>query len=160
MEETGSILNKGSGRMKAVRVKEHWQLAGVHYVRTETMVKGFHIPLDKEFDEGDLKQYSYVLVLDDIYPVAACRIHFPGEGGTAKIERVSVLKEYRKKGVGRLLIEEAENWIRESGVKKICITSRDEAVGFYEALGYKADYGRKMDAGVFKIIYTEKIWKE
>ncbi len=76
--------------------------------------------------------------------------------GAAKIERVSVLKEYRKKGVGRLLIEEAERWIQESGFKKVCITSRDEAVGFYEALGYKADYSRQMDTGIFKIIYTEK----
>ncbi|WP_024294382.1 GNAT family N-acetyltransferase [Lacrimispora indolis] len=146
--------------MKAVRVKEHWQLAGVHYVRTETMVKGFRIPLHKEFDEGDSEESLYVLVLDDIYPVAACRIHVSDNEETAKIERVSVLSEYRKKGVGRLLIEEAENWIRESGVKKICITSRDEAVGFYEALGYKADYNRQTDTGIFKIIYTEKILKE
>lgn len=143
--------------MKAVRVKEHWQLAGIHYVRTETMVKGFRIPLHKEFDEGDSEESLYVLVLDDIYPVAACRIHVSDNEETAKIERVSVLSEYRKKGVGRLLIEEAENWIRESGVKKICITSRDEAVGFYEALGYKADYNRQTDTGIFKIIYTEKI---
>lgn len=146
--------------MKAVRVKEHWQLAGVHYVRTETMVKGFRIPLHKEFDEGDSEQASYVLVLDDIYPVAACRIHFPDKEEAAKIERVSVLQEYRNKGVGRLLIEEAENWIRGSGIKKICITSRDEAVGFYEALGYKADYSRQTDTGIFKIIYTEKILRE
>lgn len=146
--------------MKAVRVKEHWQLAGVHYVRTETMVKGFRIPLHKEFDEGDSEESLYVLVLDDIYPVAACRIHVSDNEETAKIERVSVLSEYRKKGVGRLLIEEAENWIRESGVKKICITSRDEAVGFYDALGYKADYNRQTDTGIFKIIYTEKILKE
>lgn len=143
--------------MKAVRVKEHWQLAGVHYVRTETMVKGFRIPLHKEFDEGDSEESLYVLVLDDIYPVAACRIHVSDNEETAKIERVSVLSEYRKKGVGRLLIEEAENWIRESGVKKICIYSRDEAVGFYEALGYKADYNRQTDTGIFKIIYMEKI---
>ena len=148
---------KGVVVMKAVRVKELWQLAGVHYVRTETMVKGFRIPLYEEFDERDSENSLYVLVLDDIDPIAACRIRFPEGEGAAKIERVSVLKEYRKMGVGRLLIEEAERWIRESGYKKVCITSRDEAVGFYEALGYKADYSRQMDAGIFKIIYTEKI---
>ncbi len=148
---------KGVVVMKAVRVNELWQLAGVHYVRTETMVKGFRIPLYEEFDERDSERSLYVLVLDDIDPIAACRIRFPEGEGAAKIERVSVLKEYRKMGVGRLLIEEAERWIRESGYKKVCITSRDEAVGFYEALGYKADYSRQMDTGIFKIIYTEKL---
>ncbi|MFT4004120.1 MAG: GNAT family N-acetyltransferase [Lacrimispora sp.] len=146
--------------MEAVRVRENWQLAGVHYVRTEAMVKGFSVPLDREFDEGDTSQTLYVLALDGIYPIGTCRIHFSDKELSAKIERVSVLEEYRKKGVGRLLIEEAEKWIREYGIKKICITSRDEAVGFYEALGYKADYDRKTDAGIFKIIYTEKILNE
>ncbi|WMC93272.1 GNAT family N-acetyltransferase [Kineothrix sp. MB12-C1] len=143
--------------MKAVRVTEYWQLAGVHYVRIQAMVKGFGIPLDKEFDEGDTGKSLYVLVLDDIYPVAACRLHLLEEGEEAKIERVSVLEEYRKKGVGRLLIEAAEDWLQEYKVKKIGITSRDEAVGFYEALGYRADYEKRSNSGVFPIIYVEKV---
>lgn len=146
--------------MKAVRVTENWQLAGVHYVRVETMVKGFEIPLDKEFDEGDLSSPFYVLVLDGIYPAAACRIHLLEGEKAAKIERVSVISQYRGKGVGRLLIEEAEQWIRELGYKKIIITSRDEAVGFYEALGYEADYNKIVDSGIFRIVYTEKILTE
>lgn len=136
--------------MKAVRVSENWQYAGVYYVRVETMVKGFRVPMDKEFDEGDFNEPLYVLVLDGIYPVATCRIHLLEEENIAKIERVSVLSEYRSKGVGRLLIDEAENWIREWGVKKIVITSRDEA------LGYQPDYGVKIDGGIFQIIHTEK----
>ncbi len=30
----------------------------------------------------------------------------------------------------------------EEGIRKIIITSRDEAVGFYEKLGYRADYSK------------------
>jgi GNAT superfamily N-acetyltransferase len=156
MEELVSITGRGGERVKAVRVSENWQYAGVYYVRVETMVKGFQVPMDKEFDEGDFKEPLYVLVLDDIYPVATCRIHVLEEENIAKIERVSVLSEYRSKRVGRLLINEAENWIREWGVKKIVIISRDEAVGFYEALGYQPDYGVKIDGGIFQIIHTEK----
>ncbi len=33
--------------MKAVRVNEPWQLAGVHYVRAETMVKGSGAAVDR-----------------------------------------------------------------------------------------------------------------
>ena len=56
-----------------------------------------------------------------------------------------------------MLIEGAEEWIREENYKKIIISSRDEAVGFYEKLGYKADYDRVDGSGFFKCIYTEKI---
>ena len=35
--------------MKAVRVTEEWQRAGVHYVRTQAMCLGFKIPLEENF---------------------------------------------------------------------------------------------------------------
>ena len=42
----------------------------------------------------------------------------------------------RGKGAGKLAITAAEDWIRERGYKKIIITSRVEAVGFYEKLDH------------------------
>lgn len=141
--------------MEVTRVTELWQRAGVYYVRIEGM-KEFNIPLKGEFDT-DTPQTPYILVCDGVLPVGTCRLHFLPEEGIAKIERVCVIKEYRKKGVGRLVITAAEDWIREEGYKKIVITSRDEAVGFYEALGYSADFTRTQKGGVFDIVYTEKI---
>ncbi|MDF2512596.1 MAG: acetyltransferase, family [Herbinix sp.] len=145
--------------MEAIRVTKTWQRAGVYYVRTKAMVKGFEIPLDGEFDEGDTSDTPYILVMDGIYPVGTCRVHLLPEENIAKIERVCVLEDYRKKGVGRLTIEAAEQWIRELGYKKIVITSRDEAVGFYQALGYQADFSQTKDGGIFRIIYTEKTFE-
>lgn len=141
--------------MEAIRVTHQWQRAGVYYVRVQAMVKGFNIPLEGEFDEGDNQETKYVLIMDENFPVAACRIHIV-DALTAKIERVCVLEENRKKGVGRYLITRAEQWIRELGGKHIIVTSRDEAVGFYEALGYKPDLEQTDEGGIFKIIYTEK----
>lgn len=43
------------------------------------MVKGFQIALDKEFDDGDTPDTKYILILDDVLPVAACRLHITGE---------------------------------------------------------------------------------
>ena len=38
--------------MEAIRVKDkEWQLAGVHYVRTEAMCNGFGVSLEMEFGE-------------------------------------------------------------------------------------------------------------
>lgn len=142
--------------MEIIRATENWQRAGVYYVRTEGMVKGFQIHLEDEFDT-DTPDTPYILVLDGVLPVGTCRIHFLPEERIAKIERVCVIEPYRGKGVGRLAIEAAEDWIREEGYRKIVITSREEAVGFYQALGYTADYGKKETGGIFNIIYTEKV---
>ena len=55
--------------MKAVRVTEEWQRAGVHYVRTQAMCLGFKIPLEGEFSD-DTPEDEYILVMDGIYPVS------------------------------------------------------------------------------------------
>ena len=142
--------------MEVIRATETWSQAGVYYVRTEAMVNGFEIPLQGEFD-SDTPESKYILVLDGVHPVGTCRVHFIPEENYAKVERVAVIESYRGKGVGRLTVTAAEEWIREEGYHKVVITSRDEAVGFYQALGYTADFDRKEEGGVFTTIYTEKL---
>lgn len=119
------------------------------------MVKGFQIPLEMEFDSYDTANAKYIVVLDGVLPVGTCRLRLTGDK-TGKIERVCVLESYRKKGVGRQVIQGAEKWLEQLGVKKIIITSREEAAGFYEKLGYRADWSKKEGTGQFVCVYTEK----
>ena len=127
--------------MKSIRVTdEEWARAGVYYVRTEAMVEGFGVSLNGEFSE-DTRESEFILVTeDDGKPLSTARVHLLPERGFAKIERVATVSYARGKGAGRLAVTAAEDWIRELGYGKIVITSRDEAVGFYEKLGYRADY--------------------
>ena len=141
--------------MEAIRVTDkEWQIAGVHYVRTEAMCKGFGISLEMEFGEDEPGD-EYILVLDGIHPVSTCRVH-QLDDSTGKIERVATLSEYRGKHYGAKAIRSAEEWFKERGVKKILINSRTEAVGFYEKLGYVADPKQITGSGAFECIMTEK----
>jgi GNAT superfamily N-acetyltransferase len=142
-------------KMEAIRVQNNLQqLAGVFYVRQEGMLE-YKIPLAFEFGE-DALDTEYILVLDGEVPVATCRIHLLPENGYAKIERVVTTHADRGKGAGRLAIEAAEEWIRESGYTRILISSRESAVGFYEKLGYTADYDSAEGSGDFRLIMVEK----
>lgn len=76
--------------MEAIRVTDkEWEIAGVHYVRTEAMCNGFGVSLEMEFGE-DKAGDEYILVLDGIHPVSTCRLHQLDEN-TGKIERVATL---------------------------------------------------------------------
>jgi GNAT superfamily N-acetyltransferase len=141
--------------MELLRANRTWERAGAYYVRIEAMVKGFQIPMNQEFDENDGEDTEYVVAIDGVLPVGTCRL-YRVDDTTAKIERVAVIEEYRGQGVGSLVIKEAEKWLSDKGIRKVIITSRDVAVEFYEKLGYKADWSRKKDNGVFTIVYTEK----
>ena len=71
--------------------------------------------------------------------------------------RIVVLPEYRKQGLDRLVVTEAEKWARELGGRKAVLDSRDVAVGFYEKLGYTADYSRIVKGWIFDCIHMEKV---
>jgi GNAT superfamily N-acetyltransferase len=147
----------GTENMHTLRISadsDIWQKTGVYYVRTEGMVKGFNIPPEGEFS-GDTATSEYVLLRHGVLPVATCRIH-PLNKDSAKIERVCVLPDYRARGVGKTLIEEAENWLRERGFHQVIIMSRDAVVGFYEALGYAPDWDKTEEDEFFRSVYTSK----
>ncbi|NWL86652.1 MULTISPECIES: GNAT family N-acetyltransferase [unclassified Paenibacillus] len=136
------------------RVDSVWQLAGVYEVRTKTFVYGQGIPKELEFDEIYGQVYCYILLEQDHTAVAAARIN-TSHADYAKIERVAVIPELQNKGCGRLVIEAAERWIRELGYRKIVITSQQQAVGFYESLGYAARPDIRVESTI-PVVYTEK----
>ena len=150
--------------MKVIRVTEEWQRAGVHYVRTEGMVKDFSLTLEGEF-EADTPESLYVLALAENLPVSTCRLKIvdasdgSDESGerVGKIERVATIPDYRSQGIGSLVIDEAEKWLKEMGAKRVLINSRKAAVRFYEKLGYKPDWNKTSGSGLFECVETEKI---
>lgn len=145
--------------MKIIRATETWQQAGAYYVRIQAMAKEHHITLREEFDEHDGPDTQYIVLLDEEFPVATCRI-YEIDKGSVMIGRVVVLPEYRKQGLGSLVIKEAELWIKEQGYKKIVLESRDVAVKFYEKLGYTADYGKIINGETFTCIHMEKTFHD
>lgn len=103
--------------MEAIRVKDkEWQLAGVHYVRTEAMCNGFGVSLEMEFGE-DKAGDEYILVLDGIHPVSTCRLHQLDEN-TGKIERVATLKAANE-GYTMLLVSHEMNFVKNVATRVI-----------------------------------------
>ena len=146
---------------KVIRATETYQQAGAYYVRIQAMARRHNITLREEFDEHDTPDTKYILILDGEFPVATCRLYELPETeepvSSMMFGRIVVLPEYRKQGLGRLVVAEAENWAKELGCQKAVLGSRDVAVGFYEKLGYTADYNRKVHGWTFNCIHMEKM---
>ena len=138
-----------------IRATETWQQAGAYYVRIQGMARQHGITLRREFDEHDTPDTKYIVLTDDDFPVATCRLYPIGES-LAMIGRVVVLDEYRSKGLGRRVMSEAESWLRELGFKKAAVESRDVAVGFYQKLGYTVTDTALIHGDTFDCIRMEK----
>ena len=90
--------------------------------------------------DGRDDEASHVVVVDQHHRVVATGRILISDDGSAKIQRVAVLKTLRGEGVGRLVMEGLEHSSRTQGASIAKLASQIEAVGFYERLGYEA-YG-------------------
>jgi GNAT superfamily N-acetyltransferase len=56
---------------------------------------------------------------------------------TVRLRQMAVLNDLQGKGIGRALMNFAENLARDRGYKTLAMHARKNAVGFYEKMGYK-----------------------
>ncbi len=141
--------------MEIIRATTTAQRAGAHYVRIQAMAVKHHITLDQEFDEHDTPDTKYIVILDDVLPVATGRL-YPISDSEMMLGRIVVLPEYRHRGLGSRVVREAEAWAKELGFRKTVLESRDNKLAFYEQLGYRADRGRIIHGDTFTCVYMEK----
>ena len=62
------------------------------------------------------------------------------DGQNAHIGRVAVLREHRRRGIGRLVMLALQDEARRRGYRGVTVAAQLQAIPFYESLGYVA-YG-------------------
>ena len=137
-----------------IRATETWQQAGAYYVRIQAMAKKHHITLRQEFDEHDAPDTKYIVITDHNFPIATARM-YPLDGKRMMIGRVVVLPEYRRQGIGTMVVSECEVWAEELGYSKTVVESRDNKIAFYEQMLYEV-CGETVDGDTFRCIRMEK----
>ena len=140
--------------LSVIRATETWQQAGAYYVRIQAMAKKHHIPLRQEFDEHDAPDTRYIVVTDDGFPIATARM-YPLDKRSMMIGRVVVLPEYRRQGIGTMVVSECEAWAEELFYDKTVVESRDNKVAFYQAMGYEIR-GEAVEGNTFRCVRMEK----
>ncbi len=86
-----------------------------------------------EFDDLDEKSW-HVIVYDHGEPVGTGRTY--EENGVWHIGRICVLENYRGKGVGRLIVENLEQKVKELKGTTVELSAQVQAEGFYKRNGY------------------------
>jgi predicted GNAT family N-acyltransferase len=96
-------------------------------------------PLGLEFTEEEIareKEDILIGAFEDEEMLGCCLLTKTGEGAV-RLRQMSVKAGLQGKGIGRVLMQFAENLARDRGMKKIVMHARKTAIGFYEKQGYK-----------------------
>lgn len=116
-----------------------------YWVRRKVFIEEQKVPEELEIDEYD-KAADHVIVYINNNPVATGR--FVAINGEDLFGRIAVLKEYRGRGLGKIVVDNLINKAEEKGIDEVHLHAQLTAKGFYESLGFEA-YGEIFDdAGI------------
>jgi len=117
--------------------------AEITSVRRAVFVEEQSVPESIDFDGSD-PDFIHVLALDkNDRPVGTARINRKG-----RIGRMAVLKNYRRRGIGRKMIQALMHHGRKNSITNFHVSSQVTAMGFYKKMGFEP-YGKQfLEAGI------------
>jgi predicted GNAT family N-acyltransferase len=124
-------------------------------IRLRVFVKEQGVPEGIELDRDDQRAMHFLAFLS-ARAVGTTRLVRHRQG--AKIGRMAVLKSYRRRGVGKRLLQRAITEARKLGAAKIYLHAQVPVIGFYEKLHFRCIGPVFEEAGIphRKMIYVMK----
>lgn len=121
----------------ALKIIDHGTEAYLKMVQLRDII--LRKPLGLSFSEQELEQEKenlHIAAYEDDRMLGCCML-VEEDPETVRLRQMAVPDEYQGKGIGRALMNFAENLARDRGYKKITMHARKNAMGFYEKMGYK-----------------------
>lgn len=96
-------------------------------------------PLGMSFsaDELDKEKDNLLMAAYEDDQMLGCCMLVEEEPGTVRLRQMAVVNDLQGKGIGKALMQFAENLARDRGYRKITMHARKNAIGFYEKMGYR-----------------------
>ena len=112
------------------------------HIRTAVFIEEQGIAAEDEWDDQDPISTHFV-VYDADQPIATARLLSNDHVG-----RVAVLKEYRSKGIGKLVMQEIIALAKQQQRKELILSSQVHATQFYSGLGFAVQGESYLDCGI------------
>ena len=100
------------------------------------------VPREIELDEHD-RESIHAVAYAGASPVGTARLLPDGHIG-----RMAVLKDWRGRGIGALMLQRLIERARERGDREVALSAQVHAVPFYRAQGFVPEGGEYMEAGI------------
>ena len=123
---TEKLHNQATYRLDQPRCDQDWQ--AYHGIRR----KVFNLPRPDEAVSPDC--HPLLLFLGD-KPIGAIQVDNL-RNAAAALRLVAIDPDWQGDGHGRVLLQQAEEYVRQLGCKKALVYATPEAAGFYDQAGY------------------------
>lgn len=103
-------------------------------------------PLGLQFSPDELdneKTNLHIAAYEDERMLGCCML-VEEDPQTVRLRQMAVMNDLQGKGIGKALMQFAENLARDRGYRRITMHARKNALGFYEKMGYKK-FGKEFE---------------
>lgn len=132
--------------IKIKKAETNKEIIDAQEVRHKVFVEEQKIPSKLDLDGEDNNADHFVAYFEN-KPIATTRIRYLNNG-IAKIERTSVISEFRGKNIGNQIMEESLFYLKRKGIKEVMLHAQEHAKGFYEKIGFKQKGDVFEEAGI------------
>ena len=115
-------------------------------IRDRVFIQEQAVPKHIEMDGKD-SECIHFLIFNESNPIGTARIKMDG-----KIERVSILKNHRRKGLGYQLMKFIINNAQEKGLERIYLHSQMDSIEFYKSLKFIQKGEAFKEAGIDHVL--------
>jgi predicted GNAT family N-acyltransferase len=123
----------------------HAAYAECRMIRQRVFIDEQQVPVALEWDESD-NTAIHLLASVDSQPVACARVLSDGHIG-----RMAVLAEWRGKGVGEALLQQAVQICRQLQVSHARLSAQTHAIAFYARAGFTVSSAPYLDANIMHV---------
>lgn len=134
------------GKLNYKLVTSDRELEGAFEVRRRVFIEEQGIPEDLELDGYDGEALQMVVADGDMV-IGTARVLFPATG-RAKIERMAVLKSFRRRGIGRRIISFLNEELSHRQVEQVVLHAQWPVVAFYRSCGFEETGSPFWEAGI------------
>jgi predicted GNAT family N-acyltransferase len=141
--------------LRVKRLSSSKEMEKAFAIRMRVFVREQGVPEEIEMDRDDERAIHF-LAFDSGKAVGTARLVIHQR--SAKIGRMAVLKNCRRKGIGTKLLRRAIVTARRRGAQKIYLHAQVPVIGFYEAMAFRCVGPVFKEAGIRhrKMVLTEQ----
>lgn len=114
-------------------------------IRQIVFIEEQQVSVEDEMDQFDATATHFV-GYEGEKPIGAGR--FRTIDGIGKVERICVLKEHRKTGAGKLIMQKIEEYAKSQDFQLVKLNAQTHAIPFYTGIGYEIVSEEFLDAGI------------
>ncbi len=138
-----SATSTNASTVQCLRTDWQTHAAELRQVREKVFIEEQHVPESLEWDDFDDDAVHFLARDKDGNAIGCVRLLPSGQ-----ISRLCVLEQYRSHGVGRLLLDHAEQEARDSGMREVFLHAQTQACAFYEHAGFSVNGGIFLEADI------------